>query len=336
MNKILNLDLSRLIAAILIVAIHIYPFYSMNQTLDYIFTHIMCRIGVPLFLMISGYFVIPIALKNQKKLLDYTKNILKMYLFCILLYLPINIYAGYEFSLTNIIKDILINGTFYHLWYFPALILGMYLLYFLLKKFDKKTVLIISLLLYLIGLFGDSYYYLNTQLSLNIYNNLFQIFDYIRNGLFYVPIFLYMGYILNIKKPNQTKSLYLFIIFYIMMIIEGLILHNFNLQKHDSMYIMLLPTMYYLFSYLVNFKTENKNYRNIATDIYIFHPLFIIVIRFIGKIFNIENIILYNNLIHYILVVAISLIFAIIINKIKKKKLPQTIKIWYHINRYKL
>ena len=31
MNKILNLDFSRLIAAILIVAIHIYPFYNIKS-----------------------------------------------------------------------------------------------------------------------------------------------------------------------------------------------------------------------------------------------------------------------------------------------------------------
>ncbi len=318
MNKILNLDFARLIAAILIVAIHIFPFYTINTTLDFIFTHVICRIGVPLFLMITGYFVIPKALKNINVLKKYTINIIKIYLLCILLYLPINIYAGYEFSIANILKDIFIEGAFYHLWYFPALILGIWILYFLVKNFKTNVVFIISIILYLIGLFGDSYYYLNNEFFLNIYNKIFTIFDYTRNGLFYVPIFLFLGYFLNNKKTDKTKSLYLFIVFYLLMIVEGLILHNFNIQKHDSMYLMLIPTMYFLFSFLINYKGENIKYRNMATTIYIFHPFFIVVVRFIAKIFNLEEILVYNNLIHYIVVVIISIIFALIINKVKK------------------
>ena len=318
MNKILNLDFARLIAAILIVAIHIFPFYTINTTLDFIFTHVICRIGVPLFLMITGYFVIPKALKNINVLKKYTINIIKIYLLCILLYLPINIYAGYEFSIANILKDIFIEGAFYHLWYFPALILGIWILYFLVKNFKTNVVFIISIILYLIGLFGDSYYYLNNEFFLNIYNKIFTIFDYTRNGLFYVPIFLFLGYFLNNKKTDKTKSLYLFIVFYLLMIVEGLILHNFNLQKHDSMYLMLIPTMYFLFSFLITYKGKNIKYRNMATTIYIFHPFFIVVVRFIAKIFNLEEILVYNNLIHYIVVVIISIIFALIINKVKK------------------
>ena len=83
MNKILNLDFARLIAAILIVAIHIFPFYTINTTLDFIFTHVICRIGVPLFLMITGYFVIPKALKNKcfkKVYYKYYKNISSLYI----------------------------------------------------------------------------------------------------------------------------------------------------------------------------------------------------------------------------------------------------------------
>lgn len=320
MNKILNLDFSRLIAAILIVAIHIYPFYNINQTFDLIFTHIICRIGVPLFFMITGYFIIPKALKDINILKKYSINILNIYILCILLYFPINIYAGYQFNYIDIIKDIFINGTFYHLWYFPALILGIWIIYFLLKKLKFKLVFIISIILYIIGLFGDSYYYLNSEFIINIYEKIFLIFDYTRNGLFYTPIFLLLGYCINNKKINKRKSITLFLTFYVLMLLEGIILHKYNLQRHDSMYIMLLPTMYYLFNFLINYKTENVKCRNIATIIYIFHPFIIVTIRFIAKIFNIEYLIVYNNLIHYIIVVTISIILAIIIEKVKDKK----------------
>lgn len=52
------LDVCRIFAAILVIAIHIGPLEFLNKTGDYIFTGIIARIGVPFFLMITGYFVI--------------------------------------------------------------------------------------------------------------------------------------------------------------------------------------------------------------------------------------------------------------------------------------
>ena len=49
MKEKLNIDIYRLIVALLIVAIHVYPFKTINENFDFIFTHILCRIGVPFF-----------------------------------------------------------------------------------------------------------------------------------------------------------------------------------------------------------------------------------------------------------------------------------------------
>ena len=70
MLKKLNLDIFRFIAALMIVAIHIYPLAVFNQNVDYFFTRVIFRIGVPLFLMITGFFVLPKALKDKNKLKD--------------------------------------------------------------------------------------------------------------------------------------------------------------------------------------------------------------------------------------------------------------------------
>ena len=124
MKKQITLDKFKIICAILIIAIHTYPFLSINENLDFIFTHIFCRIGVPFFLMVTGFFVLPKALENRESLIKYTIKIIKIYVICILLYLPINIYAGKlsGIGVTVILKEIFIKGTFKHLWYYPALI----------------------------------------------------------------------------------------------------------------------------------------------------------------------------------------------------------------------
>ena len=82
----ISMDKFRIIAAILIIAIHIFPFASINETLDFVFTHVICRIGVPFFFMITGYFVLPKAIEDKRKLIKYTLKIVKIYAICILIY----------------------------------------------------------------------------------------------------------------------------------------------------------------------------------------------------------------------------------------------------------
>ena len=52
-----------------------------------------------------------------------------------------------------------------------------------------------SSILYLIGLFGDSYYGITEKISgLNsFYQFVFQVSDYTRNGVFFAPLFFILG-----------------------------------------------------------------------------------------------------------------------------------------------
>lgn len=320
------MDKLRLIASFLIVAIHTYPFASINPTLDFIFTHVLARVGVPLFFMITGYFILLKAKDDKEVLIKYTLKILKMYALSIILYLPINFYMG-KFSSINIVtilKDVFIDGTFYHLWYFPALILGIWIIYFIIKNMSESKALLTVLILFIIGLFGDSYYGLSESLKLTsaFYNIIFSVFNYTRNGLFFAPIFLYLGYIMKSKNLSlsKNKNIIFILLSLVLMVIEGLILHHYNIQKHDSMYIMLLPSMILTFNFALKYmKEDNKKLRNIATIIYIVHPLFIIIIRGFAKVVNLENIMTYNSIIHYLLVVISSVIFSILYEKVKNK-----------------
>lgn len=323
--KKIGFDKARFIAALLVVAIHVYPFVTISEDFDFLFTHVLCRIAVPLFFMITGYFVIPKALESKSNLILYSRKILKIYLLCIIIYLPINIYSGYfnGINIINILRDIFVNGTFYHLWYFPALILGIWILYFMVKNYRDCIVKIIVLILFIVGIFGDSYYGISDKVSvLNfIYKIIFSISKYTRNGLFYAPIFLYLGYSFNNRnfKLDKVKNIILLTIFILLMELEGYILNLLNFQRHDSMYFSLILVMILIFNLLiVNKKEENRELRNISTLIYIIHPLFIIVVRVIAKITHLENILIDNNLVNYIFVVFLSLGFSIIFEKIKR------------------
>lgn len=326
MKKQITLDKFKILCAILIIAIHTYPLLSVNKNLDFIFTHVFCRIGVPFFLMVTGFFVLPKALENRKNLIKYTVKIVKIYAICILLYLPINIYAGNfnGIGILGLLKELLITGTFYHLWYFPALILGIWITYFLVRHLKTTIALSVCILLYIIGLFGDSYYGIVDGINVFkvFFTTIFNIFNYTRNGLFYVPIFLILGYkmkYLNLKI-NKNVNIALTVISLILMICEGAVLHHFNLQKWDSMYIMLIPTMVLIFNLIIqNNNQNNKKLRNLSTTIYIMHPIFIIVVRGIAKVLKLEQLMISNSIVHYLLVVIITVLFSIVFEKIKEK-----------------
>ena len=174
---------------------HTYPLLSISENADFILTRIIARIAVPFFLMVTGFFILPSLMTkkpNYEKVFKSIKKTLKLYLVAIILYLPLSIYSGQvTFTFKEIINDLLFNGTFYHLWYLPATIIALLLVVLLLKKLKLTTVFFITGILYLIGLFGDSYYGLivNVPVISDFYNVLFKVFDYIRNGIFLAPIF---------------------------------------------------------------------------------------------------------------------------------------------------
>lgn len=317
----MNLDVWRFIAALMVVAIHVYPFTFISENFDYLITRVLFRIAVPIYLMITGYFVLPKTLNDKTELILYIKKIAVLYLISIVIFLPINIYNGYfkNINILSIIADILFNGTFYHLWYFPSLILGLLLVYFLLKKFSSRVVGIILLSLYIIGLFGDNYYGIVNSFEVikDFYDVIFFIFDNTRNGLFYVPIFLYIG--LFVRKYSFKISIrrwkLLIILNFLLLLFEGLVLSINNIPRHTSMYISLIPLSLCVFYFLVLTSNGiNKRVRKYSSIIYVIHPFMIIISHFLVS--NMNVLILSNSLANYLFVSLFSLLTAYVIEKI--------------------
>lgn len=321
----LGIDCFRVIAALLVVAIHTSPLVSFGESCDFLFTHIIARVAVPFFFTTSGFFLVSKYSYNNEKLKIFIKKTVLIYGVSMLLYIPINIYSGYfkeESILPKLIKDIIFDGTFYHLWYLPASIIGATVAWFLVKKFSYTKSFFIALLLYAIGLLGDSYYgFTKGTLWLNdFYNLVFQISDYTRNGIFFAPIFFVVGgYIADKRKVLSLKRSFIgFLFCFTFMILEAQIL---TFKRHDSMYLFLLPSIYFLFSVLLHFRGRRiEVLRSISLIIYVIHPLVIVLVRLFAKILNLESLLVYNNFVHYILVCIISIMFGGLWNKIKPKK----------------
>lgn len=321
-----GIELFRILAALLIVAIHTSPLMMINETADFILTRTIARVAVPFFFMVSGFFLFSEERLNASRLQRFVRKTAALYGIAILLYLPVNVYMGYfnqKHLLLNLLKDLIIDGTLYHLWYLPAAILGAVISYHLLKKFKLKGAFLISIFLYLIGLLGDSYYGVSeifTPLK-SFYSGIFLITDYTRNGLFFAPVFFLLGGRIARSRTRFTlpASLPASIFFLLLMLGEGLILHHFKLQRHDSMYLMLLPCMYFLFQAILCLKIQSRlPLRSAAMIIYLVHPFVIIILRVIAKSFQLESLIIYNSMIHYILVLFFSVLAAMALLNLQK------------------
>lgn len=331
-----GIDYFRFIAALLIVAINTSPLASFSETGDFILTRIIARVAVPFFLMTSGFFLISRYTYNTEKLGAFVKKTALIYGAAILIYIPINIYNGYfkmDNLLPNIIKDIVFDGTLYHLWYLPASIIGAVIAWYLVKKLDYPKALIVASVLYLIGLFGDSYYGITEKISClnSLYDYIFQVTDHTRNGIFFAPIFFIIGGLIADNRPQITfgKSIWGFAVSFALMFGEAFALHHFDLQRHDSMYVFLLPCMYFLFNVILHFKGKRLvTLRTTSLIIYIIHPMMIVVIRLFSKLFHLQSMLVENSIVHYFMVCLTSVVFGAVLtaiwNKYKPKKAKHT------------
>lgn len=336
-----GIDIFRLIAALLVIAIHTSPLSSINETADFILTRIFARIAVPFFFVTSGYFLITRYSRNADKLFKFIKKTALIYAAAIIIYLPINIYNNYfdmENLLPNIIKDIVFDGTLYHLWYLPASIIGAAIAWVLVKKTTYKTAFAVGAFLYLVGLFGDSYYGISENIPIlnGFYDLIFQVSNYTRNGFFFAPIFFIIGGFLADRRKiiSVSKCTCGFLISFIFMFSEAMVLHNLDLQRHDSMYIFLPIAIFYLFNFLLHFKGKQiKFLRTSSLMIYIIHPMIIVAIRLFSKLLDLQTLFVENSILHYLSVCAVSTTFSVALAFLWEKYQPKNKKSSYKTDR---
>lgn len=182
---------------------------------------------------------------------------------------------------------------------------------------------------------GDSYYGLIMKIpyAAYVYDAMFKLFSYTRNGIFYAPIFLVLGAYISRLVLNEralgikrTDNAVCFVISLLIMTVEGLVLHHFNLQRHDSMYIALPVCMYFLFRTILDMQRKaaawtdiGTRHKNLSMLIYIIHPLMIIVIRGIAKFTGLERLLVDNSIVHYIGVCALSCAVAMVMESVYYK-----------------
>lgn len=303
-------DSLKFAAIIMVIFIHIvcgklYQIEDGKISYEWIISNVIdsfCRSCVPIFVMISGFFLLG---KDERITVFFKKRILKIVpkflIYSVIFYLFTMIFKNHSFENSmllkksfyiNFIKQLLNRKIYYHLWY-VYMIISIYLITPVLRKFvfwDREknfqnTKYLISIWIFFLIFIP----FLNTFFKLNI-----KIYEQVGE---YAGYFL-LGYLIGNKKitifKNKKVSIILFFLFNIMIIYltyiftkkDGKLFEYF--YDYHSIFVFLISII--IFEFAVNFETKKKKELNkkvfglekfikivsaMTFDVYLMHPIFV-------------------------------------------------------------
>ncbi len=256
MNRNNSIDTLRTIATFLVILVHIsggYVFNSKdNLTLDssFWFANIvdsLSRICVPLFVLISGMFLLG---RNETFKESYQKRSIRIVIplvFWSVIYVLYRIAIMYfienTIDLKLLVSSIIINGPFYHMWYL-LMIVSIYLITpiinIVIPQITRKTLWGVAILLLVFGMFNHSY------------NN------YLNNKVFFLLWFVnYLGFFILgylIKVDNRKFSFGALTLIYILSSLLIAFLTHYTIKLYDSVYFYGYVTPFVIIGSLSFFK----------------------------------------------------------------------------------
>lgn len=333
-NYYYSIDIAKFICAILVIAIHSAPFGSDALILNYSLKHYIARIAVPFFFVASGFFYFKsndYHDYNTTKAKKYLARLFFLYAFWCLVYFPYHIDACFKNSKGMVhgvliyLKSFVFEGGHFHLWYVISLFFAILILSIFIKcRMKINHVLVISVVLYCIGLLGQGYSFLLNPLREYsvIWNALVfikKIIGTTRNGLFEGLLFVTMGLILATYKNNlaSKKNLLLFFFSMIGVGFEILFIHFVGGKIENDFYIFLAPAVWFLFLYVSRIKLKANStcviLRKMSSLMYFGHILVKDLVEYIMKSLALE---LKESCLPFVLTVVLSTLFSYLIVKL--------------------
>ena len=303
-----NLDLFRFLSSIIIIVLHARHFFTVSYEIDMAINNIIGRICVPFFFFISGYFAAKQEQKKPDYIRSYIRSMIPVYLLWSAVYLPwsLSLAAPYiqqvsgllcTIGLPTAIQNLLLlllvplavlvallfSGVYYHLWYFPALLLSMLVLRWWKRKYSLRGLLTVSFVLLLFGA-TETYYGFCGQFFQSLLHYYYAVFFTTRNFLFFALFYVTLGYWMGKQEQPASSLCFLKLLLSIAALVgEGMLLQT--TQRLDSNILLAcVPLVYYLFSCLLytNIHVPQLSeipFRAISKYYYLVHPLMILFVH---------------------------------------------------------
>ena len=309
-----GIDIVKFICAIMICIMHVQPFSSDVSgftKLNFWIQNFPCRIAVPFYFTASGFLLFRKTDFNNLNT-DRIKN--------------------YSFKILRLLGTwtfLLFVGGSWQLWYLGALVLAVIILSVFMKKgIPMRWIVLTSVILFLIGLLGDSYYgFIEPLKSLYISKILIvgyeTVFTTTRNGVFFGLIFVLIGALFAQKRIviNNIVVIFGFVLSLVMLFFEIYILRHYSHPKDYNILISLLPSSFFLFYLASHIKLKNRpiygSLRVIGMLIFFTH---LFVNYFVGLAIEIANNKIGINLtaFQFIITILFTTILAVIIERLSK------------------
>ena len=273
-SRNISLDLLKFTMALMVVGVHGNVLLDINSSVSYVLINGLFRMAVPTFFIINGFYFYQTIKKRQ--VTAWFKRVLILYVFWMMIYsyfwLP-------NFSIKTI--RTMIEG-YEHLWYIQSMI-GAALLLLILRIYDTKLIILITLSTFLagVGLQYIAYFHL---LGDNILDEKLNYVPIYRNFLLTGFPYFSIGYLIHRYKIYKQTPLS---VLAPIVLVGGLLLMNetyFNListprrSGFDNLFSLIIfaPAIFLLFIQL-NIRGNSKNIALCSSSVYFTH-LFILQI----------------------------------------------------------
>lgn len=339
-----NIDLFKIIFAIIVVMIHTAPFRDISETASWYFSNIVGNLAVPFFFVTSGFLLFG-KLKNcdydsrDKSVKKYLIHIVRMYLIWCVIWIPWKALHYYNIGyfnlseLVNYIRNIIFVSGGDALWYLPALTAAVGAVYILRYKFKvpRFAILLLSLILYVVGCLISSWYKLfEGNILVETYYNIFVTVD---NGILCGMVFVAIGMIIaeNEKKSGIVLDAVGFITMFSLMVIESFVINKTGLSRAGVANNIMLPgAVFFMFKLILGINIDGKedNFRKVrdySTLIYLSHCFIIRSIKLLTGIVGINI----SYIFLFIITLLLAFIFAVCIRNMSAQKRFAWVKLLY-------
>lgn len=319
-----NIDVLKAVCAFLVVCIHA-PFPGVVG--EY-FTP-LTRVAVPIFFMITGFFY-DNTIKNNCELKQLNKILIMLVkgnllffvwnVFKALLQGNLKVYLSQTFNMQSFLKFALLNASPFsgHLWYLGAILYVLIIMYIADKvNISKLNVITPFLLIGDLALGKYSLLLFNVKIPYILVRNfLFVGIPYFCLGGIIKKAYLH-GNIIKIKKPILEL---LMVLFAFTTLLEKFLLVQFGMNAARDHYISTTLSAVAVFLFTLKCNGHNKMMANLgknySTWIYILHPIFIDIIRFITSNVGIQHVYSYME---PFVVYLITTAFLVCVTKLNRK-----------------
>ena len=348
-EKSLNgVDLFKYICAFFVAFVHLHLLENEAPTASFWLLQYICRLAVPYFFVAGGYLLFrgtDLERFSPDRSLRYIRKTLRVYFIWTAIYfIPTLAYqirpsATPGRMLLFWLRDTVFVGGYTHLWYLNAAVFSVLLISLLLKRGKSlRFILVLSGILYCIGLTGQAYFVVWTPVQENLPGlwTVLDAFKWIipttRCGLFEAFFLMSIGLALAVDPPklSLSKACGLFAISMAVWAAEVWLVNSKGWNKAQDMYIFMIPSviLFFWISVLLPLK-DRPIYRELRESSMLIYYIHLFIFVCTKKLFAAVWGDTPNTVLRFVIIMGATYVLVLAIKKLSRTERFRWLSILY-------